>query len=436
MIAIRIWAALDARARAEALARPTRAASARRSDEVRRLIAMVRADGDAAIAALTRRFDGVERGDSRVSVPEIDAAIATLATAVRTAIERSWQRINAFHAAQRRAPLTVETAPGLVCQRVVRPIRRVGLYVPAGSAPLPSTALMLGVPAALAGCDEVLLCSPPTPNGIPDAAVLYAAQRSSITRVHAVGGVQAIAAMAYGTASIPKCDKIFGPGNAWVTEAKAQVAADPEGAAIDMPAGPSEVMVIADAEADPRFVAADLLSQAEHGADSQVVLASTSAPLVERVLAELERQLATLPRAETARSALASSRAFLVGALDEAIEIANAYAPEHLILACADAAERVDQVATAGSVFVGAWTPESLGDYTSGTNHVLPTDGHARAWSGLSLDSFQRTMTVQSASAAALADVGPDAIALANAEGLVAHARAVEVRLAAIGVGR
>lgn len=429
------WNSLDAGARAEALARPRPVADRERAAEVARLIAMVRADGDVAVRALTRRFDGVELGTSRVSDAAFDEAESMLPAEVRRAIDASYARIRRFHEAQRPAPVEVETAPGLRCGRLVVPIGRVGLYVPAGTAPLPSTALMLGVPAELAGCERVVLCTPPRPDGRCDPAVLYAARRCGIREVHAIGGVQAIAAMAYGTASVPKCDKLFGPGNAWVTEAKQQVAADPRGAAIDMPAGPSEVLVVADAGANPAFVAADLLSQAEHGPDSQVLLLSDSESLIGAVLSEIGRQLATLPRRETAARALAESRAIRVGSIDEALEVSNDYAPEHLILAVAEPRRWLPKVRNAGSVFLGALTPESLGDYTSGTNHVLPTDGHARASSGLSLSGFQKTITVQEASAEGLRAVGPDAMALARAEGLVAHERAVSIRLDALAGG-
>jgi histidinol dehydrogenase len=430
-----VWKALDAGARADALARPRPVADRERAAEVARLIAMVRADGDVAVRALTRRFDGVELGDSRVPPEAFDEAEASLDAGLKAAIDASYDRIRRFHEAQRLAPVEVETAPGLRCMRIVVPIARVGLYVPAGTAPLPSTALMLGVPAQLAGCETIVLCTPPRPDGRCDPAVLYAARRCGIERVHAVGGVQAIAAMAYGTESIPKCDKVFGPGNAWVTEAKQQVALDPAGAAIDLPAGPSEVLVIADDQANPAFVAADLLSQAEHGADSQVMLVSDSPALLDAVLAEIDRQLAALPRREVASRALAESRAILVDTLDEALSISNDYAPEHLILAVAEPRRALGQVRNAGSVFLGGLTPESLGDYTSGTNHVLPTNGFARAWSGLSLASFQKTITVQEASADGLRAVGPDAIAIARAEGLVAHERAVSIRLAALEGG-
>lgn len=430
-----VWNSLDAGARADALARPRPVADRERAAEVSRLIAMVRADGDVAVRALTRRFDGVELGDSRVPPEAFDAAEAELDPALKAAIDASRERIRRFHEAQRPAALEIETAPGLRCARIVVPVSRVGLYVPAGTAPLPSTALMLGVPAELAGCEEVVLCTPPRPDGRCDPAVLYAARRCGIGRVHAIGGVQAIAAMAYGTETVPKCDKLFGPGNAWVTEAKQQVALDPAGAAIDMPAGPSEVLVVADARANPAFVAADLLSQAEHGPDSQVVLVSDSAATIDGVLAEIDRQLGGLPRRDMAAKALQGSRAILTGSIDEALAISNEYAPEHLILAVDQPRGALAKVRNAGSVFLGALTPESLGDYTSGTNHVLPTYGHARAWSGLSLASFQKTITVQEASAEGLRAVGPDAMAMARAEGLVAHERAVSIRLAALAAG-
>lgn len=430
-----VWNALDPGSKIDALARPRLVADRERAAEVARLIAMVRADGDVAVRALTRRFDGVEIGDSRVAEAAFDLAEAGLDAELKDAIRASRDRIRRFHEAQRPAALEVETATGLQCSRISVPIARVGLYVPAGSAPLPSTALMLGVPAEVAGCDQVVLCTPPRADGRCDPAVLYAARVCGIRNVHAIGGVQAIAAMAFGTGSVPKCDKLFGPGNAWVTEAKQQVALDPSGAAIDLPAGPSEVLVIADADASPAFVAADLLSQAEHGPDSQVILLSDNAELIDAVLAEVDRQLALLPRREAAARALAVSRAILTGSIDEALQISNDYAPEHLILAVRNARACLPKVRNAGSVFLGALTPESLGDYTSGTNHVLPTNGHARAWSGLSLASFLKTITVQEASAEGLRAVGPDAMVMARAEGLIAHERAVSIRLAALSGG-
>ncbi|HEY4555030.1 MAG TPA: histidinol dehydrogenase, partial [Lysobacter sp.] len=309
---------------------------------------------------------------------------------------------------------------------------RVGLYVPAGSAPLPSTALMLGVPAQLAGCRDVVLCTPPRADGTADPAVLYAAERCGIARVFKLGGVQAIAAMAFGTASVPRCDKLFGPGNAYVTEAKRQVSMTEGGAAIDMPAGPSELLVIADADANPEFVAADLLSQAEHGPDSQVLLVTDDAALRDAVAAAVERQVQALPRADIARRALAASRLILADSLATAFAISNDYAPEHLILAVRDARRWLPQVQAAGSVFLGAWSAEALGDYCSGTNHVLPTGGAARFVGGLSVASFQVAITVQEVQAEGLAAIGPCAVELARAEGLDAHRLAVALRLQAL----
>ena len=317
----------------------------------------------------------------------------------------------------------------MLCERIVVGIDRVGLYVPAGSAPLPSTALMLGVPAMLAGCKEIVLCSPVDANGSVHPTVLYAAKLCGISQVFKLGGVQAIAAMAFGTQSVPKCDKLFGPGNAWVTEAKMQVSLTPDGPAIDMPAGPSEVLVIADSAANSEIVAADLLSQAEHGPDSQVLLLSDSAALLAQVREALNRQITALARAEIARASLLHSRLILVADINLAIEVSNQYAPEHLILNVRDARQYLKQIRNAGSVFLGALTPESTGDYNAGTNHVLPTYGHARAYSGVSVQSFVKLITVQTLSAQGLAAIGPEAITFARAEGLEAHALAVQKRL-------
>ena len=426
------WNRLDAAGRREALARPAVAQAATLRADVARLIAQVRADGDATLRALTRRFDGVEVGELRVTAAEFDAAIAALSPDLKAAIDEAAARIEAFHRAAAPQPVSVETAPGVRCERILRPIDRVGLYVPAGSAPLPSTALMLGVPARIAGCAQVVLCSPPRADGTCDPAVLYAARRCGIEAVFKLGGAQAIAAMAYGTGSVPKCDKLFGPGNAWVTEAKQQVSLDAEGAAIDMPAGPSEVLVIADAHADPRFVAADLLSQAEHGPDSQVVLVTDTPAQVDAVLAAVDAQVAVLPRRETALRALSASRAVVVADLSQAFAVSNEYAPEHLILQVREPRQWLPLVSNAGSVFLGAWTPESVGDYCSGTNHVLPTYGHARAYSGVSVASFVKAITVQELSREGLATIGPCTMTLARAEGLGAHERAVSLRLAAM----
>jgi histidinol dehydrogenase len=426
------WAELDEAGRRTALARPEAARRETLAEEVVRIIAEVRRDGDAALLRFAQRFDGVALAALRVPAAEFDAAEASLSEPQRAALRTAIANVRAFHAAQCAAPIEVETMPGVVCRRVTRPIRAVGLYVPAGSAPLPSTVIMLAVPAALAGCPRRVLCTPPQKNGRADPAVLTAARYCGIDEVYLAGGAQAVAAMAYGTESIPAVDKIFGPGNAWVTEAKLQVSRDPDGAALDLPAGPSEVLVIADARADPEFVAADLLSQAEHGPDSQVLLVTTSALLADAVDAAIAAQLMVLPRNAVAREALAHGRTLIARDLDEAFEISNRYAPEHLIIQVPDAERWLERVETAGSVFLGDWTPESLGDYCSGTNHVLPTYGYARAWSGLSLGDFQLAISVQQASPAGFRLIGPTARTLAELEGLGAHALAVKLRLEAL----
>lgn len=429
------WDRLDEQARAAALARPPQSRNDELREGVSRIIAQVRAQGDDALYRLTASYDRCPLDRLEVESAEFDAAEAVLDGALKAAIREAAGRIEAFHEAAAPGPVAVDTAPGVRVERVLRPISRVGLYVPAGSAPLPSTALMLGVPARIAGCREVVLCSPARPDGSCDPAVLYAACVVGAHRVFKLGGAQAIAAMAYGTASVPRCDKLFGPGNAWVTEAKLQVSIDPAGAAIDMPAGPSEVLVVADAQAEPAFVAADLLSQAEHGPDSQVLLVSPSAALLDVVAAEVERQCAALPRAAIAREALTHSRSILVESLEQALEVSNRYAPEHLILQVAEPRSWLARVESAGSVFLGAWTPESVGDYASGSNHVLPTYGYARNHSGVSVASFQKQISVQELSPAGLRAIGPCTATLAAAEQLEAHRRAVTVRLAALEAG-
>lgn len=423
------WADLSEAQRDEALSRPLQERQQTVQEGAARIIAEVRAGGDDALRQLTQKFDGVTLESLQVTDAEIDAASAVLAPQLRADIDAAYARIRLFHEAGIPTPISVETAPGVVCERMARAIQTVGLYVPAGSAPLPSTALMLGVPAQIAGCNEIILCSPPQADGQVEPSVLYAANRCGIRRIFKLGGAQAIAAMAFGTQTLPRCDKLFGPGNAWVTAAKVAVAADPQGPAIDLPAGPSEVLVIADDSANARFVAADLLSQAEHGADSQVILVTTSAALARAVPLELQAQLGDLPRAETARLALANSRLFLVRDAATAIAVSNRYAPEHLILSMRDARQLLPMVQRAGSIFLGNYSPESVGDYCSGTNHVLPTDGAARAWSGVSVQSFMTLITVQELSPQGLAGIGPCAVRLARAEGLEAHARAVSLRL-------
>ncbi len=426
------WNTLDQAGRREALTRPAQS----RADALRRgvgeIIAAVRERGDAALRELSAKYDHCTLDGIAVGEAEFVAAEAALDPGLKAAIREAAARIELFHRAVAPQPVAVETAPGVRVERMLRPISRVGLYVPAGSAPLPSTALMLGVPAQIAGCPDVVLCSPARADGRCDEAVLYAARLTGVHKVFKLGGAQAIAAMAYGTDSVPKCDKLFGPGNAWVTEAKLQVSSDPEGAAIDMPAGPSEVLVIADAEANPVFVAADLLSQAEHGPDSQVILLSPSVDLLDRAAAEVERQCATLPRAAIASQALAQSRSIAVESLAQAVEVSNRYAPEHLILQVSAPRELLDGIDSAGSVFLGQWTPESVGDYGSGSNHVLPTYGYARSYSGLSVASYQKQISVQEVSADGLRNIGPCTATLAAAEQLEAHRRAVTLRLAVL----
>ena len=423
------WNALDPVAREALLQRPPQSRDEALIAGVGQILAQVRADGDAALRALTLRFDHCDLADFAATPAEFAAARAQLSPELKQAIADARERIERFHRATAPQALRIETAPGVVCERILRPIGHVGLYVPAGSAPLPSTALMLGVPAQIAQCPQITLCTPPTTDGGCDAAVLYAAELCGITRVLKLGGAQAVAALAFGTQSVARCDKIFGPGNAWVTEAKRQIALDGAGAAIDLPAGPSEVLVIADAEADAEFVAADLLAQAEHGPDSQAVLVSESAALLEAARSALRVQLTTLPRADIAAASLQHARLILADSLQQAIAISNSYAPEHLILNVATPLRLLERVENAGSVFLGAWSPESVGDYCSGTNHVLPTYGHARAWSGVSVASFVKQITVQELTPAGLQTIGPCAATLAQAERLQAHARAVTLRL-------
>lgn len=424
------WNALDEQARTALLRRPAQRDSAVVRSEVARLIAQVRADGDSTLRALTRRFDGCQLDALAVSEAEFEAAEREVADDVRAAMIAAKARIELFHRAGMTQPYMIETAPGVRCERVLRPIGRVGLYVPAGSAPLPSTALMLGVPAQLAACPEVILCSPPRSDGSVDPVVLVAARLCGVRRVFKLGGVQAIAAMAYGSESVPRGDKLFGPGNAWVTEAKQQVSTDPDGAAIDMPAGPSEVLVIADAGADAEFVAADLLSQAEHGPDSQVLLLSDDDAMLSNVAREIATQAAQLPRREIVDAALAHARLIRVTDIAQALAVSNRYAPEHLILALREPRAWIDAIENAGSVFLGDYAPEALGDYCSGTNHVLPTYGFARAWSGVSVASFQKSITLQQVDPDGLRAIGADAATLARVEQLVAHERAVTRRLA------
>ena len=424
------WRELDAAQRAAVLARPAAGTAGDVAGTVRSIIGAVRSEGDAALRRLSQQLDGVAPETLKVGAAAFDAAEAALSPSARDAIRQAIANIRAFHEAQMPAPVAVETMPGVRCERISQPIDAVGLYVPAGSAPLPSAAMMLAVPAAIAGCPVRVLCTPPDRDGNAHPAILFAAREAGVSDVYTIGGAQAIAAMAYGTESVPKVLKVFGPGNAWVTEAKTQVAADPAGAAQDMPAGPSEVLVIADAAANPDHVAADLLSQAEHGPDSQVVLLSDSRALIDAVRGAVVRLTESLDRAAIVSEAISNSALIEVASLDEAVAISNDYAPEHLIVNTADARERLGAIRNAGSVFLGRLTPESLGDYCSGTNHVLPTYGYARNYSGLGVDQFLRQMTVQEVTPEGLANVGPVAATLASLEGLDAHRLAVDLRLA------
>jgi len=426
------WSALDEYQRINTLKRPQPLRDEAQLVATRAILADVRSRGDAALRELTERLDGCTLTSFDVDDDEFARAEAEVDADVRAAMRRAIERVEAFHAAQMPAAVRVDTAPGVRCEQLIRPIHRVGLYAPAGSAPLPSTVWMLGVPARLAGCDEIVLATPPRADGRADPVILVAARLCGIRRVIKLGGAQAIAAMAYGTASVPRCDKLFGPGNAWVTAAKLEVAADPAGAAIDMPAGPSEVLVIADDGADAAFVAADLLAQAEHGADSQVLLVSPSARLLDDVANALRAQLPTLPRRDIAAAALAHARLIRVGDLDEAVAVSERYAPEHLIVNTRDARALLPALSRAGSIFLGAWSPETVGDYCAGPNHVLPTLGFARAFGGVGVDSFLRRVNVQELSADGLRAIGPDAAALARSERLEAHARAVDLRLTAM----
>jgi histidinol dehydrogenase len=397
---------------------------------VAKIMDAVRRRGDKALRKYTRDFDGVSLRRSEVTAKEIRTAEKMLDEDLKSAIRQAADNIRKFHETQAHREPEVETMRGVTCWRRSLPIGKVGLYIPGGTAPLFSTILMLGIPARIAGCPEVILCSPPDASGSLHPAILFTAKLAGVHRIFKAGGVQAIAAMTYGTDTISAVDKIFGPGNQYVTAAKRL--AQSEGVAIDMPAGPSEVCVLADATADPTFVAADLLSQAEHGSDSQVLLISDDLSLIERTLLAVEQQVARLGRRDFALQALTNSKAVLVDSLETGMEMVNAYAPEHLIIACEHADRWADAVTTAGSVFLGHLTPESAGDYASGTNHTLPTNGHARAYSGVSLDSFVKKVTFQRITEEGLQNIGPVVTAMARAEGLEAHARAVEVRLEAL----
>jgi histidinol dehydrogenase len=387
----------------------------------------VRTGGDKAVISYTKEFDGVTIDYLQVSEAEINEASLSLEPALKEAIQLAAKNIRCFHEAQVNATVTIETMPGVRCWRKAVGIDKVGLYIPGGSAPLFSTVLMLGIPAVIAGCKEIILCTPPSKDGSVNPAILYAASVVGITRIYKIGGVQAIAAMAYGTETVPQVYKIFGPGNQYVTAAKQLV--QQNGVAIDMPAGPSEVCVLADESCNPAFVASDLLSQAEHGPDSQVLLVSTSSKVVDEINEALTAQLAVLPRKDIAQQALANSKAIVVDSMEQAIFIVNSYAAEHLIIACKNDEAIGEQITNAGSVFLGNYSPESVGDYASGTNHTLPTSGYARAYSGVSVDSFVKKITYQKLTTAGLQAIGAAVETMAAAEGLDAHKNAITIRL-------
>lgn len=420
-----VWQSLSEEQQDAILERPAIAEGANITAAVADVIAKVRTQGDAALLELTEKFDRVKPESIRVPSKEINAASERLSAEMKQALDQAYSNIAKFHKAQKPQPIKVETQPGVMCEQVTRPIQKVGLYIPGGSAPLPSTVLMLGVPAKIAGCRKVVLCSPPP---IADE-ILYVAKLCGIDEVYNVGGGQAVAAMAYGTKSVSKVDKIFGPGNAYVTEAKRQVSNDFRGAAIDMPAGPSEVLVIADETADPDFIAADMLSQAEHGPDSQVVLVTPSPIVADQVTDAVQRQLKSLSRADIAQKALASSLIIISESITQAVSISNYYGPEHLIVQTKNPRELLPLLDNAGSIFLGDWSPESAGDYASGTNHVLPTYGYTRTYSSLGLADFSKRMTVQELSAEGLQNLAPTVVTMAEAEGLDAHKRAVTIRV-------
>ncbi len=420
-----IWQDINEEEKNALLMRPAIAQGEKVSEAVDDIIAEVRLRGDEALIELTGKLDQFHSETLKVSPEEIEAASDQVSNELKKAIDKASNNIRTFHQAQELMPVKVETQPGIVCEQITQPINSVGLYIPGGSAPLISTVLMLGIPARIAGCQRVVLCSPP-----PIAnEILYAASLCGITEIYSLGGAQAIAAMAYGTESIARVDKLFGPGNAFVTEAKRQVSADYQGAMIDMPAGPSEVLVIADSDADPDFIAADLLSQAEHGPDSQVVLVTPDKQLAEETAEAVRYQLAKLPRAGIAGQALESSLLIVAENIEECVSIANHYGPEHLIVQTRQPRELLPKLDKAGSIFLGQWSPESMGDYASGTNHVLPTYGYTRSCSSLGLADFTRRMTVQELTAEGFLDLAQTVITLAEAEGLAAHGRTVTLRM-------
>ncbi|MDD5586771.1 MAG: histidinol dehydrogenase [Alphaproteobacteria bacterium] len=432
MIPVLKWDELEDAEKTDALMRAPSTRSAELTDRVKDIVERVRHDGDEALRMFSARFDGLDAAPAFVPRQSMKAATDKLPHALRRALGEAIETITAFHSAQTPQPVRLETRPGVFCELLWKPIERVGLYVPGGTAPLFSAVLMLAIPARLAGCKRRVLCTPPAKDGSVNPGILAAADLCGIEQVLPLGGAQAIAAMAFGTLTVPKVDKIFGPGNAYVTQAKQMVAQMPDGAAIDMPAGPSEVMVIADEKANPAFVAADLLAQAEHASDSQAICVTNDAATAEAVRSEVTRQASLLKRRNFIEGSLRASRILIVKELSAAFEIADRYAPEHLILQIENASLCVDKIRNAGSFFIGPWSPETAGDYASGTNHVLPTFGYARAYGGLSLASFMKNMSVQTLTQKGLASLAPTLVQLAEAEGLDAHAAAVALRMEAM----
>jgi len=399
-------------------------------DLVQQIFTEIKRNGDNTLKKYTNLFDGATIENIKVSEDEITESVNLVSEELKAAIQLAKANIEKFHTAQTENKQIIETTPGVSCWRESRPIEKIGIYIPGGSAPLFSTVLMLGVPAQIAGCREIVLCTPPDKNGSINPAILYTAQLIGITTIYKVGGIQAIGAMVIGTESIGKVEKIFGPGNQYVTAAKQ--GALKYGVAIDLPAGPSELLVIADANANPDFVAADLLSQAEHGADSQVILLSDDETIIDKTIIAISAQVEELPRKEIALKALHNSKALLLADLKACVDFSNLYAPEHLIIACENADELSDNVINAGSVFIGNYSCESIGDYASGTNHTLPTNGYAKNYSGVSLDSFVKKITFQKVSAEGIKNIGPAVEIMAAAEQLEAHKNAVSIRLKAL----
>lgn len=425
----KVWKLLSKQEQQQLLLRPICSINQNVKEHVQAIIKNVRDLGDQACIDLTYQFDGIKLDCLTVSQKEYEEAHCKVSSETQNALKRVIKQLYAFHLPQKLNAYQAETSPGILCENLPRPLSRVGLYVPGGSAPLVSTVLMMGVPSQIAGCPLRVLCTPPNKEGEINPNILIAAELCGITKIYKLGGAQAIAAMAFGTETIPKVDKLFGPGNAFVTEAKIQVSLDTAGAQYDSPAGPSEVMIIADEHANPEFIAADLLSQAEHGNDSQVILLCTDFAISNKVKIAIQEQLLSLSRYQTIQQALCHSRLIMVDSVDKAIEIANEYAPEHLILQIKQARNYVEKISCAGSVFLGPWSPEAAGDYASGTNHVLPTYGYAKCFSGLSVKDFMKTISIQECSKKGLADIAESIRILADIEGLDAHKNAVDIRL-------